>query len=231
MKDSLAYKHLLEAERRDNVEKPPFRLLDLPVEIRDRIYYEILCTWSEQVPRPDGKDYPDTRLTDLYAMEHGPELAILRTNRQVYEEAKAVMLKGNQFIRISMTGIWPFELFLIPYQIPVVSILPNAISRYRGFVMTYSIDVVADPKECKKRVDVMILRRDLDLFLKAVAEVEIPVPEAKVMNKHKITIHNPFVGTLSPNFLDEKNQVRLIPLTAERRRGRERERERTRVCW
>ena len=139
------------------------------------------------------------------------ETAILRTNKQVYQEAKTVLLRGNQFIRVSIKAFQPLQFLFIPSQVPVVTMNQDVITRYRGFVMTHSIDITNDPAPLKGQFEVMILRRDLGRFAAALSKADIRSPNFTATSKHTVTLHNPFVGTLTPNFLDSKNQVRLIP--------------------
>ncbi|EED12348.1 hypothetical protein TSTA_004000 [Talaromyces stipitatus ATCC 10500] len=146
-------------------------------------------------------------------MRGRPEFTTLRTNRQVYQEAKTVMLKGNQFIRVRMHGVFPLQLFFVPHQIPAVTFKQEAISKCKHYVMTHIINITFDPKieslDNEEYLETIILREDLDLFLKALADAEILCPDPSLKNKHRITLHNPFGGTLSPNFTDCKNQKHL----------------------
>ena len=52
---------------------------------------------------------------------------------------------------------------------------------------------------------------NLSRFAAALSKADISSPNFTATSKHTVTLHNPFVGTLTPNFLDSKNQVRLIP--------------------
>jgi hypothetical protein len=86
----------------------------------------------------------------------------------------------------------------------------DVITKYQGFMMTHSIDVTGDPAPIKGQYKVMILRRDLDRFAQALGKADMRSPKFTATSKHIVTLHNPFVRTLTPNFLDSKNQVRLI---------------------
>lgn len=186
-----------------------FRLLDLPAEIRDSIYHEILCTWSTYPVQWNGDSHELS--VPKGAKKHKIETAILRTNRQVYQEAKTVLLTGNQFIRVVVWGMFPYETFIMPNNLPVLTLNnKKASDEYKGFVMTHTIDISYDPDEVKSPDEVVILRRDLDLFVQTVAQVETPFPElVDHQSKHQVTIHNLFVGTLTPHYLDRKNQVSI----------------------
>ncbi|KUL88398.1 hypothetical protein ZTR_04914 [Talaromyces verruculosus] len=190
--------------------KKPFRLLDLPTEIRDKIYHEILCTWPAYKSTWDEAKQQAVVPTEVAVMNRKIETAILRTNKQVYQEAKTVLLRGNQFIRVSIKGFRPLQFLFIPSQVPVVTMNQDAITKYRGFVMTHSIDITDDPAPLKGQFEVMILRRDLDRFAAALSKGDISSPNFTATSKHTVTLHNPFVGTFTPNFLDSKNQERLL---------------------
>jgi hypothetical protein len=185
----------------------PFRLLDLPAEIRDQIYHDIVCTWPAYKSTWDEEKQQAVVPTEVAVMNRKTETAILRANRQVYQEAKTVMLRGNQFIRVSMKGFQPLRFLFIPSQVPVVTMDQDIITKYKGFVMTHSIDITDDPAPLKGQFEVMILRRDLDRFAQALGKADMGSPNFTATSKHRVTVHNPFVGTLTPNFLDSKNQV------------------------
>lgn len=97
----------------------------------------------------------------------------------------------------------------MPNNLPVVTLGNEAIAEYKGFVLAHSIDISYDPEEMKSpAAEVVILHRDLDLFIQTVAQIETPFPElADHQSKHRVMIRNPFVGTLVPNYLDRKYQV------------------------
>lgn len=191
--------------------KKPFRLLDLPAEIRDQIYLEILCTWPAYNSTWDEARQQAVVPTEVAVMNRKIETAILRTNKRVYQEAKTVLLRGNQFIRVSINGFRPLQFLFIPSQVPIVTMNQDVITKYRGFVMTHSIDITDDPAPLKGQFEVMILRRDLERFAAALSKADISSPNFTATSKHTVTLHNPFGGTLTPNFLDSKNQARLIP--------------------
>lgn len=71
-----------------------FRFLDLPREIRDKIYGILLCTF----PRPESI----TQGTMLSKKDFSP--SILRANKQIYAESYDSMIKCNRFMLVSSTG-------------------------------------------------------------------------------------------------------------------------------
>lgn len=181
----------------------PFRLLDLPANIRDQIYYEILCTW------PEENQYA-VNPTEMAILDCKCQIAILYTNQQVYCEAGAVMLRGNQFIRISIKGHQPLKVLFIPSQIPVVTMNQKLLAKFTGHVMTHSIDFTNDPAPLKSQLEVMIIRRDLDRFVQALGKADLRSPNFTATSIHRVTIHNPFVGIPAQRILNKKNQLRLI---------------------
>ena len=132
-----------------------FRLLDLPAEIRDSIYHEILCMWSTYPVQWNGDSHELS--VPKGAKKNTIEAAILRTNRQVYQEAKTVMLTGNQFIR--GLGNVSIETFIMPNNLPVLTLNNRkAGDEFKGFVLTHTIDISYDPDEVKSPDEVVILR-------------------------------------------------------------------------
>jgi hypothetical protein len=179
----------------------PFRLLDLPANIRDQIYYEILCTWPEE-------NQNAVNPTEVAVMAGNSRIAILCTSRDVYFEAGAVMLRGNQFIRISIKGHQPLQVLFIPSQVPVVNMNQKFITKFGSFVMTHSIDFANDPAPLKSQFEVMIIRRDLDRFVQALGKADLSSPNFTATSKHRVTIHNPFLGTGAQDFWTKENKVR-----------------------
>lgn len=215
---------LLEFPRSDRIvsgnNTPPsksFKLLDLPREIRDTIYGAMLCDWRKG---------PDHNLVRGY-VEFDPirseiEPNILLANRQIYQEAKLVLLKENQFVHIRMdvpnSEVIP-AIFAL-YNVPVVSTKRGFLGRGSAkpgcayifkdlVVMTHHVEFAKDPRirfRRYDRLDVILLHRDLQQFCKALAFLDIKGPYSS-HSKHLVIIHNPFAKTLSPDFVNYKNQV------------------------
>lgn len=202
----------------------PFRLLDLPREIRDTVYRAMLCDWGFFTAfghtLVNGNVVFDPMRRDI-------EPNILLANKQIYQEAKLVLLKGNQFVHIRMDvrngNIMPA--IFIRNNVPVVAVsrvTANRVAPWRRFarrdcgdvfkdlvVMTYSVDFALQTRthsEEVDRIDVILLHGHLQQFCRAVALLDVSGPYS-THTKHKVTIHNPFAKTLSPDFLNYKNQV------------------------
>lgn len=203
----------------------PFRFLDLPLEVRNAIYNVILCTPPPRVLWPleqqDIVGFPK----ELCYVCHPFETQLLRVNRQIHSEAKDVMLRGNQFIRIRgrhAYGVAEIVHSIMQWrQLPILATTASFRASFKGFVMTHVIDwgrdveasdaaqAVHDAREGD--VDFVILRRDLDVFCETLTFVGVSCfEEFDTCSRHFVEIHNPFDDTLSPGFMSEVNQERLL---------------------
>ncbi|KAJ8114268.1 hypothetical protein OPT61_g3822 [Boeremia exigua] len=92
-----------------------FRFLDLPKEIRDKIYRNLLCTFGSRPTtrnRPVGE--PDSHFfNDLAVVEHAVDTSILFTSKQIHREAYDTMVKTNRFVRVTTPGDIPLRLCAI----------------------------------------------------------------------------------------------------------------------
>lgn len=197
---------------RDNVPiSKPFRLMDLPREVRDGIYGGVLCDW--RTGAAFGHILVDGKVR-FAPMRHSIETNILLANKQIYQEAKLVLLKGNQFVLIKTVvndrSIIP-ALF-IPSQVPVVAAGRDCAAVFKGHVvMTHFIDFSKTSTALQllrriDRIDLVLLHGDLPQFCKALPVLDM-LGSYSVQSKHQVTVHNPFAETLSPDFLSRKNQV------------------------
>lgn len=217
--------HLLPMEDIQMSSQKPFRFLELPLEVRNAIYNVILCSppppklWPLEQQDLVGVPDENSHLCHLF------ETQILRVNHQIYSEAKDVMLRGNQFIRIrgrGTHGVGAYAQMIIrSRQIPILATTPSFQDSFNGIVMTYIIDWakdkippdVANPVGALQIDDVefVILRRDLDVFCETLALLALLTYEGfDEESLHIVEIHNPFHGTLSPDFMSETNQERLL---------------------
>lgn len=202
----------------------PFRFLDLPLEVRNDIYNIILCHPPPPTLWPlEQQDLVGLPREDSYLC-HPSETQILRVNHQVHFEAKDVMLRGNQFIHVRVrnsTGMGVFIQKIVRWrQVPIRVMEPGSRYRFKGFVMTYLIDWVEKiplhaagllDKPQGDDVEFMILRRDLDVFCETLAFLGLAtLAKFDEGSRHTVEIHNPFDGTLSPDFMSEMNQERLL---------------------
>lgn len=86
-----------------------FRFLDIPREIRDKIYEHLLCTFPQPDSVTQGFKLPMKDFTS----------GILLVNKQIYSESYDVMIKGNRFVRVSSTGGLNFARMLKGNGVPV----------------------------------------------------------------------------------------------------------------
>lgn len=208
----------------------PFRFLDLPLEVRNDIYNVILCTPPPPELWPlEQQDIVGLPRKDSYLC-HPLETQILRVNHQVHFEAKDVMLRGNQFIHVRVRHSHNIASFvqqmLRSRQIPIRVIEHESRGLHlKGFVMTYLIDWVEEiPLHAVHLplddVEFMILRRDLDVFCETLAFLgTATMAKFDEGSRHTVEIHNPFDGTLSPDFMSEMNQERLLQPFCDHFRG------------
>lgn len=194
-----------------------FRFLALPYEIRNQIYSILLCTHPPADPRPSHRLQLDLRpfRAEEGSMKTsiGAGMNILLANRQVHAEAMDTLIRGNLFVRIVVKGVKFVKLVLEKHHFPVV---PLGIAEFSGHIMTYMIDwdKRSDPL-CGTTHSVLILRRDLDLFLSLIVRTGYRrIPCFAQCTRHTVTIHDPFKMTLSPDYLDwesRNHEHRLEP--------------------
>lgn len=191
-----------------------FRLLDLPREVRDAIYHEMLCDWPKDAT--PGHTRVRVRGTIRYAlMRHRIMPNILLANKQVYQEAKVVLLKGNQFVlvRMNVRDLHVESSLLVPSNVPVVAWYRRFTRRFEDLVvMTHFISFDNDNRLVRtnhwqrRTLEFILLHRDLQQFCKALSLVNVTRPWA-AQSRHEIFIRNPFSGTIRPGFHSIKNQV------------------------
>lgn len=187
----------------------PFRLLDLPREVRDDIYRGMLCDWRKGALL--GHIVVDG-IVRFAPMRRRIEPNILLANKQIYQEAKLVLLQENQFVLIRMF-VRDHSIISILFthsKVPVVAAGRDCAAVFKDHVvMTHFIELSLNPPRPSgraDRVDLILLHRDLPQFCKAVTLLDM-LGKYSVQSKHQVTIHDPFAKTLSPDFLNRKNQV------------------------
>ena len=167
-----------------------FRFLNLPREIRDKIYGILLCTF----PPPESV----TKGTMLSKKDLHPN--ILRVNRQVYEESYDVILKKNRFVLVSSGGGIHFAMMCKQHGVPTLAFdvyedegeesdddaAKHVLSNFCGFAMAVTLRNTnqnwreeLEPSELLKRCCVMVLFRDLDLLCKAIMKGDDRIPTYK----------------------------------------------------
>jgi hypothetical protein len=89
---------------------PPFRFLDLPREVRDKIYQMLLTTPYTDV----GKEQWDLGCTKNFNLHAG----ILFANRQLYNEARETFFFDNTFIVLKIIGGWTTFNYISTVNLP-----------------------------------------------------------------------------------------------------------------
>ncbi|KAF2494773.1 hypothetical protein BU16DRAFT_47669 [Lophium mytilinum] len=154
-----------------------FRFLDLPPEIRNEIFKNLLCTFkphdrpeklwfsfTERVHFPKGSH--DSKFPrNARKVRHSVETQILRVSKQVYHEAYDVMLKENLFVRITYNGTQVNPVVLI--NVPVITMDREHILAFKGYAMHHCM-YVDDASDSVS--EFMVLHRDLDIFCDSLAK-------------------------------------------------------------
>lgn len=137
----------------------PFRFMDLPGEIRNRVYDLLLCSWDKNLEQDQDYDGMFNRRVLMYSAA-----ALMRTSKQVHSEASDYMIKRNQFVHVTCRGFDMRCLFLHP--IPVVTSNKRKTSQFKEYAMhltltkpMYSGDI-SGPSE----YSLMVLCADLPYF-------------------------------------------------------------------
>ncbi|TLS22120.1 uncharacterized protein PpBr36_09356 [Pyricularia pennisetigena] len=153
----------------------PFSFFNFPPEIRHLIYERMLCDFT--APR---KADPTTFSDDMVRAPLKLGLknlspAILRTSRQVHDEATAVMVHRCRFVHISATlDYWTIR-SVVPRKVGVLCTERDLIQRFRGCVMTLHLASTASPYSREHRIDCLVLGRDLEAYCRSLGSwVEVP---------------------------------------------------------
>ena len=150
-----------------------FRFFDLPRELRDKVYRNLLCSF----------DPPPTSITlsealELYRARHDNDTSILRANSTTYKEAFEVLVKTNRFVKITSPEGLPLRMPLRGLAVPVVSEKASVVTSFKGFALSLDLswsqplDVRSDPvdDELFDSCTLMILHRDLNQFCLALTD-------------------------------------------------------------
>jgi hypothetical protein len=152
----------------------PFRFRDLPKEIRDKIYRELLCDFHPQSTTTMLSQMLDSPVRAL----HSIDTAILRTSTTVYREAYEVMVKTNRFVKVTSACGLPIHLMLNGQRVPVVAAKKTTVNSFVGYVLAVHLDTKkpihnANGSESRRLVvqrTMMILHRDMDAFCTALMD-------------------------------------------------------------
>jgi hypothetical protein len=114
----------------------PFRFRDLPKEIRDKIYREILCDFH---PKPTTR-IPSELIESSVRALHSIDTAILRTSTAIYREAYECMVKTNRFVKVTSSHSIMLHLMLNGRQVPVVAQKKKVVNNFGGYVLAVHLD-------------------------------------------------------------------------------------------
>ncbi|KAG8156844.1 hypothetical protein KVR01_013257 [Diaporthe batatas] len=193
-------------------------LLGFPREIRDAIYAfsfgdfplprKVVC-WPypeylqgvSSIPTPPDYDRRN-KITNT---------SILRTCRQIRLEAFAVMIKTHKLVRISVVNAL-LSPHLIGSMLYIVPLSEQAFASYPGFIMTHNIEGEQDEDSDgpARRWSFALPSRDLGMFCRAVASGHAFCLNAQCQIRHRITMHDPFNTTCSPDWMCLKNQTEYL---------------------
>lgn len=131
--------------------EPHFRFLDLPGEIRNQIYKELLCAFDYEY-YPTG--YPELarilgqalKPNGVNQIEHSVNTNTLRVSQAVHREVYDIMVKTNRFIRIQS---WNYSLssFLVWSQLPVVTMDRQHAAQFKGYVLQVRMETASHPDD------------------------------------------------------------------------------------
>lgn len=198
-------------------EPKQFRFMGLPPETRKQVYVHLLC------PEPDIRRDGEGDSLEIAGLH---ETAILYVNRQVHEEARDVLLRANEFVRVLTSGLKVTPV-LPKVSVRVVAHSPHShfskrdavVRNFRGAVMSYVLQDKTEESGIRERdipsvypCDMLIRARDVDEFVRGVADPSIRgVDRLLTGTTHRITIHDPFrPQPEDSNYTNIATQKRLL---------------------
>ncbi|KAF1844857.1 uncharacterized protein K460DRAFT_286700 [Cucurbitaria berberidis CBS 394.84] len=198
----------------------PFRFRDLPSEIRNKIYRNLLCEVS---PAPTTVDTTD--MFSLALIRHSIDSALLRTSTEIYHEAYAVLIKTNRFVKITVERGVPLRLLIKGLGVRVITENKALVERFKGYVLAVHLgrktpsQVPEDHESAPllKACNLMILHRDMEKFCEALTDgdahtpgfsecIQISITVAPVLNEMPRERYTPSLE----EFFSEKTQETLV---------------------
>jgi hypothetical protein len=112
----------------------PSRFRDLPSEIRNKVYCELLSN-SKAISTIVGTS---TKL-DFAPAAHDIDTAILCTNTVTSREAYDVMAKTNRFVKVKSVPGLPLCTLLNGLRVPIVTEKKKVVNGFRGYVLAIDL--------------------------------------------------------------------------------------------
>src|SRR5689334_22384294 len=84
----------------------PFRFYDLPPELRNTVYQDLLCMF-EDAPSYNKNEPPPQHTQECTYFVRNIHPEILLTKKQIHREAYDIMVKTNRFVRVNIYGALP----------------------------------------------------------------------------------------------------------------------------
>jgi hypothetical protein len=175
----------------------PFRFLDLPGELRNNIYNLLLCSWNDE-PEHESGFVGGLRKRSLSY----DAMTLLRTNKQIHEEAFDYMVKRNQFVRVTCRRLDVNSLFLGDEMIPAVTTDQRKARQFEGYLMHLTLSKPAYSSNAFhfSENEVMMLRADLPCLCRQL-DIESAMTDANATATEHLSIcatisFNPFHSEL-----------------------------------
>ncbi|CAG8976267.1 hypothetical protein HYALB_00009442 [Hymenoscyphus albidus] len=190
-----------------------FPLLELPRELRDAIY-KVALEFDFTV---DASIAKGTR----YGF---PNLRILRLNRQVYEEARYVFLRGSLFIRVATTmplaEVNQLDVFGVNLRTIRKCVEGEKCKHFMGSVMDYSIintDLslvsVGANGAPERTVRFIIPLQVLQFLCSHIARVAFQTPDYHKKYQHVVSLKDPYIhltNHVTRSFYNVKVQEKIL---------------------
>ena len=200
-----------------------FRFLDMPREIRNKIYRNLLCSFASAPVTVTDPELPHA--------EHDNSTSILLASKQIHKEAYDTMVKTNRFVRVTSPGGFPLLSLLNHLRVPVVAVGRES-SQFKGYVLSVSFScpkhIAAEYEDSHLNTDpcsLMLLGRDIDRFCETLMDGDVYVPGFGMHIAIKIAVAPgsileplPYKEPVS-DFFSETTQQALLKPFCDRLRG------------